>query len=212
MHLEARHFTEWVKQVLPDAFHNVRALDVGGGDINGCNKPLFSWDEGAAETFECNDIGPAPNATVISATKDLTFADGSFDTIISTECFEHDAQYAESLRKISAMLAPGGILVFTCASTGRPEHGTRRTTPKDSWGTRGQQAEFQDYYKNLTLADVAEVLPLDNIFATWSAYYHAGHKDLFFVGIKQQQDGNAPAASSDLPAYGATHTHPVTLD
>ena len=36
------------------------------------------------------------------------------------------------------MLKPKGLLCFTCASTGRPEHETIRTTPNDSYGTIGK--------------------------------------------------------------------------
>ncbi len=200
MHIEARQFTEWSRRIFPQAFHNKRCLDAGGGDINGCNKHLFSWD--AEERFVCNDIGPAPNATIVSATKDLTFEDGSFDTVVSTECFEHDAQYKESLRKIADLLAPGGVLVFTCASTGRPEHGTRRTSPQDCWATRHKNVEFQDYYKNLTLHDVAEALDLDGIFERWVAYYHKRHKDLFFLGVKHGSSEPVP----ELPLYLDKHT------
>lgn len=209
MHIEAREFTEFVRTILPRSFHNVRVLDAGGGDINGNNRFLFSWanSKDASSQYVCNDIGPAPNVTIVSTTKDLPFPDKHFNTIISTECFEHDAQYAESLRKIVALLSDGGLFVFTCASTGRPEHGTRRTTPHDSWGTIGHHADFQDYYKNLTIDDIAKVLQLDSIFEHWSAYYHTHHHDLFFIGLKPRADG---VAQPGLPPCRMAHIKPVT--
>ena len=39
-------------------------------------------------------MAPARNVTIVSKTKDLPFEDASFDTIVSTECFEHDPEYA----------------------------------------------------------------------------------------------------------------------
>jgi len=183
MHPEARHFTEWVKSILPWAFKNRRCLDAGGGDINGNNKILFDWDTGTVVRYQCNDIGDAPNATVVGATKDLEFPDEHFDTIISTECFEHDAQYEDSLRKIVQMLKPGGVFLFTCASTGRAEHGTRRTSPWESWGTKDGNEHFQDYYKNLTIEDIKKAIPVDDIFEEWVSYY-GGYNDLYFLGIK----------------------------
>jgi SAM-dependent methyltransferase len=182
MHREATHFIEWVKAILPFAFYYRSVLDVGGGDINGNNKYLFTWDDGN-EKYECNDIGDAPNATVVCATKDLPFTPQSFDTIISTECFEHDAEYAESMRKIVDMLKPGGMFVFTCATTGRPEHGTRRTTPGQSWGTISGNAHFSDYYKNLTIDDVKAAIDLDVTFESWRSYKM--NCDLYFLGIKK---------------------------
>jgi hypothetical protein len=83
------------------------------------------------------------------------------------------------------MLKPGGLFVFTCASTGRPEHGTLRTRPQDSFHTRTGWTDWGNYYKNLTIEDVQAVIPLKEIFDTYVAYYHTHAKDLYFVGIKK---------------------------
>ena len=120
MHPEVRDFTLFVKIILGDLFINKRVLDVGSGDINGNNCFLFENCE-----YEGNDVIQANNVTIVSKTKDLPFGDNTFDTIISTECFEHDPEYKESFIKIYHMLKPDGLFLFTCASTGRHEHGTR---------------------------------------------------------------------------------------
>jgi len=96
--------------------------------------------------------------------KDLPFENNTFDTIISSECFEHDPEYKESFLKIYNILKPNGLFLFTCASTGRPEHGTRRTSPHDSYGTSVGLKDMQDYYKNLTCNDLNEVLNLNSLF------------------------------------------------
>ena len=173
MHPEARDFTLWTKRTFPDSFKNKRVLDVGAGDINGNNRFLFEDCE-----YEGNDVADAKNVTVVCRTKDLPFENASFDTIVSTECFEHDPEYADSWRKVYTLLKPGGLFCFTCASTGRPEHGTRRTTPQDSIGTGAGVADMQDHYQNLTLEDLREVFSLDADFPVWSAYYNAHSKDL----------------------------------
>ena len=179
MHQQARHFTLFIKQILSKYFINKRVLDVGSGDINGNNRFLFEGGD-----YVGNDVVEAPNVTIVSKTAALPFEDESFDTIVSTECFEHDPEYKASFLKIYAMLKPGGLFCFTCASTGRAEHGTRRTTPRESYGTIGELSDMSDYYKNLTLADVAEVLPAE-LFSTWDAYYNAQSHDLYFAGIKK---------------------------
>ena len=46
--------------------------------------------------------------------EDLPFADNSIDTIVSTECFEHDPEYKESFIKIYKMLKSNGLFCFTC--------------------------------------------------------------------------------------------------
>jgi hypothetical protein len=83
------------------------------------------------------------------------------------------------------MLKPDGLFCFTCASTNRPEHGTRRTTPFDSYGTIGNLEDMSDYYKNLTEIDLNEVLSLNTMFSVWDTYYNNTTKDLYFVGIKK---------------------------
>jgi len=183
MHEQARKFTLFVKEILNDFFKEKNVLDVGSGDINGNNRFLFENC-----TYEGNDVIQANNVTVVSKTKDLHFKDEFFDTIISTECFEHDPEYKDSFLKIYDMLKPNGLFVFTCASTGRPEHGTRRTSPSDSYGTIGNLEDMIDYYKNLTEMDLNEILPLNNLFSVWDTYYNSDVCDLYFVGIKNGTD------------------------
>lgn len=180
MHLEASNFTLFVKKILVEYFINKNVLDVGSGDINGNNKFLFENC-----IYEGNDVIQTNNVTVVSKTKDLQFEDNTFDTIISTECFEHDPEYSESLKKIYKMLKPNGLFFFTCAGYGRPEHGTRRTTPECSYGTIGNLEDMVDYYKNLTILDINEVLDLNNNFSIWNSYYNSKSKDLYFIGIKK---------------------------
>ncbi len=180
MHPEARDFTVFVKKILFDYFINKRVLDVGSGDINGNNRFLFENCE-----YHGNDVISAKNVTIVSKTKDLPFTHESFDTIISTECFEHDPEYKESFMKIYKLLKPDGLFCFTCASTGRGEHGTRRTSPHDSYGTIGNLEDMSDYYKNLTEIDLNEVLPVNELFSVWNTYYNSNTKDLYFVGIKK---------------------------
>ena len=180
MHTEARDFTLFVKKILNDFFIGKVVLDVGSGDINGNNRFLFENCE-----YNGNDVIEANNVTIVSKTKDLPFQNNSLDTIISTECFEHDPEYKESFIKIYNMLKPDGLFCFTCASTGRYEHGTRRTSPNDSYGTIGNLEDMSDYYKNLTEIDLNEVLPLNMMFSIWDTYYNSHSKDLYFVGIKK---------------------------
>ena len=180
MHLEATNFTLFCKKIFPEYFIGKKVLDVGSGDINGNNRFLFENCE-----YDGNDVITANNVTIVSKTKDLLFENNTIDTIISTECFEHDPEYKESLNKIYGMLKPDGLFCFTCASTGRPEHGTRRTSPFDSYGTLGNLEDMYDYYKNLTEIDLNEALNLNSLFSVWDTYYNCSTHDLYFIGIKK---------------------------
>jgi SAM-dependent methyltransferase len=204
MHDQAKHFTIFVKNTFPDFFVNKVVLDVGSGDINGNNRFLFEDC-----VYEGNDVISAPNTTIVSKTKDVPFGVEHFDTIISTECFEHDPEYTESLKKIYSMLKHNGLFCFTCASTGRHEHGTRNTSPNDSYGTIGNVDDMVDYYKNLTVHELNEALDLDKKFQVWDTYYNAETKDLYFVGIKKNIDNVATFA---LPEYTGFLVHKTTCD
>jgi hypothetical protein len=94
------------------------------------------------------------------------------------------------------MLKPNGLFLFTCASTGRSEHGTRKTSPNDSYGTIGNIDGMIDYYKNLTEIDLNEVLKLHNLFIVWDTYYNSETHDLYFVGIKK-----GPETFANLEKY-----------
>lgn len=99
------------------------------------------------------------------------------------------------------MLKKDGLFCFTCASTGRPEHGTRRTTPNDSYGTIGNLNDMQDYYKNLTEKDINDVLNLNELFSVWDTYYCNSSKDLYFVGIKKGSTNNYESLQKYIQEY-----------
>lgn len=208
MHLEARTFTLFVKEHFPEFFTNKRVLDVGSGDINGNNRFLFDNCD-----YTGNDVILATNVTIVSKTKDLLFDDNTFDTIVSTECFEHDPEYKESLLKIYKMLKPGGLFLFTCASTNRPEHGTKRTSPQDSYGTIGGLSDMVDYYKNLTESDLNDVLNLRELFSTWDTYYNSKAFDLYFIGTKKYGPDVEPVPETRaLSTYIADNTLRTTAN
>lgn len=209
MHLEATRFINFVKQHFPEYFYEKKVLDVGGGDINGNNRYLFEKCE-----IVVNDVAEADNVTLVSKTKDLPFPPETFDTIISTECFEHDPEYPQSFQKIYELLKPGGLLFFTCASTGRPEHGTRRTNPNHSIGSKADLEDMRDYYRNLTIEDIDPHLFLENNFSFFDAYYNEFAKDLYFVGIKKGNGEIEPISFYYSPGIHLTKSsrQPSLLD
>jgi SAM-dependent methyltransferase len=201
MHKEAVAFIQFMKSEFWEFFTNgANVLDVGSGDVNGNNRQFFD----SSCYYQGNDVFPGRNVDLVYKTTELPFFKPTFSTIISTECFEHDPEYVESLRKIVSILKPGGMFVFSCASTGRPEHGTRKTTPIHSFGTRGKLSKWQDYYKNLTFKDISDAIPLDTIFTAYRCYYDKNHGDLMFWGIK-----NGVKIPFKIPEYVAEFTERV---
>lgn len=200
MHEQARQFTLYVKSILPNFFNSKKVLDVGSGDINGNNRFLFDNCD-----YQGNDVIQAPNVTIVSKTADLPFEDNIFDTVVSTECFEHDPQYSDSFKKIVKMLKPGGLFFFTCASTGRAEHGTLRTSSRDSYGTIGMLDDMVNYYKNLTEKDLDDSINIKENFSHFASYYNSQSKDLYFWGVKKSGN-NIDLKVPEYSTYGIVNT------
>lgn len=169
-HPAQKEFFQKVKKKYPDAFHGVRALDCGSLDVNGTIKDYFTESE-----YIGVDIAKGKNVDIVSHIKDLTFEDGSFDTVVSGEMLEHDESWRESLKRIYALTRHGGLIAITCAGEGRKEHGTKRTGA--IWGTA------PDYYMNLTEEHFREVFK-DEMFISFQHEYNATAKDQYFYGIK----------------------------
>ncbi len=159
MHEAQVNFCKLVQSQFPLYFMNQKVLDCGSLDINGNNRYLFSNCQ-----YTGIDIGAGRNVDIVTPIHKYNAVDSSYDTIISTECFEHDIHYKESLKNICRMLKPGGLFLFTCAGIGRPEHGTLRSKPHDSPFTSQEIGEWADYYKNLEEKDIRAAIDLDNIF------------------------------------------------
>lgn len=163
-----------VRQRFPYHFEKIKALDIGSGDVNGNNQMFF---------FESLiigvDVAVGPNVDIIDQAQNLKFRDGYFDTIISTECWEHNPQWAASIKNGIRMLRPKGLFLFTCATTGRPEHGTSNSKAYQSFATR----IGIDYYKNLTEEDIRKEIDIEENFENFE--FSTKEQDLYFWGIKR---------------------------
>jgi SAM-dependent methyltransferase len=173
-HKEQADFCNFVREKFPEKFNDVSVLDIGSLDINGSNRYLFSGDY----SYIGVDLGPGKNVDVICRGHEFR-RENKFDVVISSECFEHDEFYTLTIKNMYDHLKPGGVFLFTCATTGRPEHGTTRTSPSD--------APFVgDYYKNITENDVRDVMDIENIFSEFKFISREIFpQDLYFYGIKK---------------------------
>jgi cyclopropane fatty-acyl-phospholipid synthase-like methyltransferase len=108
-----------------------------------------------------------------------------FDTIISTECFEHDMYWKETLNNIvSNLLKNDGLFVFTCATTGRLEHGTKKMNEGCSPLTCAFE-EWENYYKNLTEHDIRSAIDM-SVFSSFEFSENSYSQDLYFWGVKNK--------------------------
>jgi len=178
-HKQQIEYCKKIRDKFPLSFQDKKVLDVGSLDINGNNRYLFK---------NCSyiglDIGPGKNVDIISKVHEYTSPDSEYDIIISTECFEHDMFYQKSIINCIRILKSGGMFLFTCATTGRSEHGTRRTSPQDAPLLMSDN-NWSDYYKNLTEEDIENFLDLQNIFSVYEFEINNLSCDLYFYGIKK---------------------------
>lgn len=171
-HKEQIEFCSSVKAKFPKKFKNVTVCDIGSLDINGNNRYLFEDYK-----YVGVDICSGYNVDVIS--RGHRFDPSiQFDVVITSECLEHDEYWFETLIHIvHKLLKPGGIFVLTCATDGRHEHGTTRTSPQDSPATT-------DYYMNINETHVREALDMREFSEYEFSVNHNTH-DLYFYGIKK---------------------------
>lgn len=179
-HRQQTEFCKNIQKLFPEYFSDRNVLDIGSLDINGNNRFLFN-----SCGYVGLDIGEGPNVDVISVGHLYNAPDESYDTIISTEVFEHDMFYEDTIRNVIRMLKPGGAFIFTCASTGRPEHGTRKSDGSYAAPLLLQiSEEWSDYYKNLTEDDIKSISGFIESFPDGVFQYNSEVGDLYFFGIK----------------------------
>lgn len=172
MHKEVKRFIKYVRQEYPYKFRLRKVLEVGSQNINGSPKKYFWF---------CKYIGvDLMKGRGVDITGDFSKMDlfpVEFGVVISCEMLEHDQNWAKSLKNMYDHLEIGGLMIITCAGPNRPEHGTKRTSPKDSPATT-------DYYRNISTEDFEGVLPRI-LFKDYVLQYARGGNDLQFYGIKK---------------------------
>jgi len=179
-HTQQFDFVQKVKLKYPTFFFQKKVLEVGSLNINGSVRDFFSY---------CNylgiDVGPGPCVDLVCQGQVLDHPDNTYDVSLSCEYFEHNPYWVETFQNMYRMTTSGGLVFMTCATTGRPEHGTTRSDPVSSPLTIGIG---WDYYKNLTEQDFRDSFDIDEMFSEYKFEVGTPHEDLYFYGIKKVSD------------------------
>lgn len=141
-HPEQHSYVAAVKSLHPGHFIKARVLEIGSLNVNGTVRTHFT----DCEYTGC-DVGPGPCVDVVGAAHTLNLPRGSFDTIISCECLEHDKFWPDTLKTSVESLRDGGLLVLTWASPAREPHGV---TAHDPWAS----PHTTDHYAAPSMYDV----------------------------------------------------------
>jgi SAM-dependent methyltransferase len=179
MHAEIRHCLATVRDTFPEFFSGVSVFEIGSADINGSVRSYFQ-----SADYVGVDLIPGPGVDVVGQGEEVRL-NRAFDVAVSTECLEHNPKYFETFENMVRHVRPGGMVLFTCATTGRPEHGTERSDPGDSPGT---MVRGWNYYKNVEAEDLG-AFPFDSVFEGHRFYVNRISCDLYFVGLKKPHDG-----------------------
>jgi SAM-dependent methyltransferase len=173
-HPAQHNYIKYVKNKFPDQFSNKQVVEIGSLNINGTVRIFFD---------NCYyvglDVAEGKDVDVICEGQKFDAPTESFDVAISCECFEHNPEWVDTFKNMYRLVRPGGMIIMTCATTGRAEHGTTRTTPQDSPLTIGLG---WDYYKNLTEKDFREHFNIESMFRNFE--FLSQNTDLYFYGIK----------------------------
>jgi SAM-dependent methyltransferase len=191
-HPQQLAFLNMVVTTLGNKIKTQRVLEIGSYDVNGTIRGIV----GACESYTGVDLVVGPGVDLVAFGHALEFESESFDLTLSAECFEHDVHWTNTFLNMIRLTKSNGIVAFTCASLGRPEHGTLRSDPSLSPGT---QSLNMDYYKNLTENDFRNSIMLADFFSEFIFYYNPISWDLYFMGIKKPSDLNH-ALKIDLPS------------
>ena len=175
-HPQQRQFIKSISECLSNQFLNRNILEIGSYSVNGSIRQYFE------DSNYCGvDLTEGPCVDVVCEGDKLEHADEYYDLSISCECFEHNPNWAETFENMWRMTKKGGVVTFTCATTGRAEHGTTRTSIADSPGT---QLMKWDYYRNLTESDFSTKFRLNEMFSSHYFYVNENSCDLYFYGVR----------------------------
>ncbi len=182
MHPEARAFHTSV--LAGRHFH--RVVEVGGRDVNGGLRDLFTCDE-----YTCLDLEAGPGVDVVADCRDWT-PDELADLVLCAEVLEHAPDPAGVVKACISYLAPGGLLVLSCAGPGRAPHS----------GHDGMLLRPGEHYANILPNDLQDWLAdLDDVQVTY-AFEPA---DLYATGTKGASEATPePESAARFPTRFTT--------
>jgi SAM-dependent methyltransferase len=173
-HPEQRNFVKSIKDKFLDFFNNKKVIEIGSLNINGSIRSFFKDCE-----YLGVDVGEGKNVDLVCEGQKLDHPNDFYDVSASCECFEHNPYWLETFINMHRMTKKNGLVFFTCATTGRKEHGTTKSnkdaSPLTTW----------EYYKNLTSSDFELSVDLKSMFSFYEFKINEASHDLYFYGFKK---------------------------
>jgi len=174
-HQEQKDFVEKLRNSFSEFFTNKKVLEIGSLNINGSIREFFDNCK-----YTGIDVGFGDGVDIVCEGQNYKASDDTYDVVLSAECFEHNPYWLETFKNMIRLCKNNGLVFFTCATDGRPEHGTSKTTPLDSPLTVNLG---WDYYRNLNEKNFTDEINFDDYFSEYQFEINEEHKDLYFWGI-----------------------------
>lgn len=173
----------------------LRVLDVGGAEINGSYRPLFTSTLTTSSTrceYLITDIASDTRHNAVQTDPYLLpFHDGSFDIVISGQTFEHCEFFWLLFKEMARVCSPEGVIIVIAPSAGAIHH-----YPLDCYRFLPDSYQALARYAGLALAE------------TWldgrGPFYNA-------VGVFRSKIWHQPVSEIAVPtaqAYTAFSPHP----
>lgn len=196
-HVQQFFYVNSVKQFLPEYFNKARVLEIGSLNLNGSIRQFFQ---------DCDyvglDVGEGRDVDVVCPGEHYGAPAESFDVVVSCEAMEHNPGWRVTWLNMLRLLKPGGLMMMTCATTGRRQHGTAEFLPGDSPLTVGMQ---QNYYRNLVAEDFIGLAQLPAWFKEHGFHTDYAVHDLYFFGVgahaTPEQQARAATLRRSLDQY-----------
>ena len=145
MHVQAY---EWVeRQVAGLGLAAPAVLEIGSLDINGSVRPLFP----DASHYHGLDLVAGAGVDEV-ADASVWSPPRTYDVVVSAEVLEHAPAWRDILTMMWSATEPGGTLLMTCASDGRPPHSA----------VDGLDVRAGEHYANVAARDLRALV------AAWS--------------------------------------------
>ena len=175
-HPEQNSFFADISVRFPEYFKSKnKILEIGSQNINGSVRSFFP----NAQSYLGIDLCISTDVDWTVPGELIELPDGWAEVAISTECFEHCKNWEKVMINMIRITEMNGMILITCASTGRATHGTIDSDVESSPFT-------SDYYKNLSINDINK-MQLDHYFSRYGFEINNKSKDLYFWGIRSNE-------------------------
>ena len=150
MHTEAYEAVRQLATSTGLSDKKVVALDLGGQFVNGSAREHFKDAE-----WTGLDIVEGPGIDIVANALQW-YPDKEYDLVLCTEVLEHVEDWQGIVYTSWSALKVGGVLILTCASTNRPEHGANGEPNADGqWYKNIDPKKLEKYARTLfTISDV----------------------------------------------------------